>query len=302
LGVKPEPVEITTFPDGEIDIHVLNNVRGSDMFVVQPTCPPKVNDHLMELLLLIHTLRLASVKRLTVVIPYFGYARQDRKVKPRVPISASAVAQLLESVQPSRIVTCDLHSGQIQGFFHHTPVDNLYAEWEMVRYIKSKVEDVSSVTVVSPDAGGVNRAGRIADILDARDVVTCIKRRSIQDRSITMQIVGDVAGAVCFIVDDMIDTAGTLTKAANLLAENGASAVYAFATHGLFSGPAIERINKSVLVSVCVTDSIPQDKNLEICPKLQVVSLVPLLAKTIKRLHDEKSLAALFKEDYLQST
>jgi len=295
LGVEVEPCRVGAFSDGELDIRIENNVRGSDVFVIQPTCPP-VSNHLMELLLLIHTLKLSSAKRITAVIPYFGYARQDRKVKPRVPISASAVAQLIEKMGTHRVVTVDLHSGQIQGFFHKAPVDNLFAEKEFVNFIKKKDLNLSKTVIVSPDAGGVVRARRVADQVHVFSVVTILKRRAAANQIEQMQIVGDVSGCTCIIVDDMIDTAGTLTAAAQLLKDNGAERVLACATHGVFSGPAIERLNNSCLETICVSDSIPQEHNVSRCSKLVVLSLVTLLSQAILHLHMEKSLSILFDE------
>jgi ribose-phosphate pyrophosphokinase len=296
LDMKLEDCHVSSFADGEIDIHIKNNVRGADVYVIQPVSPPTVNKHLMELLLLIHTLKLSSAKRVTVVVPYYPYSRQDRKTKPRVPISASVVAQLIEAMGPHRMVTVDLHCGQIQGFFHKTPVDNLYAEAEMLKYITEKNIPPEELVIVSPDAGGVTRARRAADFIGAHGVVTIMKRRTHANQVDSMQMVGDVSGCVCLLIDDMIDTAGTLTKAAALLKENGATKVYAFATHGLFSDPALDRINKSVLEEVCVTDSLPQEKNLARCPKLKVLSIVSLLVEVIQRLHNEKSLSSLFPD------
>lgn len=294
LGVPLEPAVVGRFADGETNIQVMNNVRGSDIFIIQPTCTD-VNRHLMELLLLIHTLRLSSAKQITAVVPYYGYARQDRKTKPRVPISAAAVAQLIEAMGPNRIVTVDLHCGQIQGFFHHMPVDNLFAENQFVKYLEEKNFDLDKLTIVSPDAGGVTRARRVADRIGSNSIVTILKRRQVANQVSEMQLVGDVAGQTCVIVDDMIDTAGTLTKAASLLMELGATEVYALATHGLLSGPAVDRINDSVLQEVCVTDSIPQEENVAKCDKLKVLSIAPLLSDAILRLHHERSLSALFK-------
>jgi len=293
LRIQLEPSEIGQFADGELNIHIRNNVRGSDIYIVQPTCTD-VNKNLMELLLLIHTLKLSSAKRITAVVPYFGYARQDRKTKPRVPISASAVAQLIEKMGPSRLVTVDLHCGQIQGFFHDTPVDNLSAENQFYEYLNGKNFDKANLVIVSPDAGGVARARRVADMIHAFGVVTILKRRVAANVIDEMQLVGEVSGKICVIVDDMIDTAGTLTKAASLLKEQGATKVLCCATHGIFSGPAVERINASDLEEVCVTDSIPQSENLAKCPKLRIISVVPLLAEAIVRLHHERSLSALF--------
>jgi ribose-phosphate pyrophosphokinase len=197
---------------------------------------------------------------------------------------------------PHRLVTVDLHCGQIQGFFHKTPVDNLYAEAEMFKYLSEKQIPPEQLVIVAPDAGGVTRARRAADLLGAHGVVTIMKRRTHANQVDSMQMVGDVAGLTCILVDDMIDTAGTLTKAASLLKDNGAAKVYAFATHGLFSEPALTRINESVLEEVCVTDSLPQESNLERCPKLKVLSIVSLISEVIQRLHNEKSLSSLFPD------
>lgn len=294
LGVTLEKSDIKRFADGEINIHIHENVRGADVFVIQPLCPPNVNDAIMELLLLIHTLRLSSAKRVTAIVPYYAYGRQDRKVKPRVPISASVVAQLIEAMNPSRVVTVDLHCGQIQGFFHNTPVDNLFAENEIILHLKSHNFPPSKLVIVSPDAGGVMRANRVADKMKARNVVTILKRRLEANKIDSMQVVGDVTGTISVIVDDMIDTGGTLCKAAELLKKNGAEQVYAVATHGVFSQTAMEKINESCLEEVCVTDSLPQTENQKKCPKLKVVSLAPLLAEVIRRLHNEQSLSNLF--------
>src|SRR3989338_610885 len=257
-----------------------------------------VNSNLMELLLLLHTLRFSSAKRITAIVPYFAYARQDRKTKPRVHISASVVAQLIEAMHPDRLVTVDLHCGQIQGFFHHTPVDNLYAENQILEYLKGKgfLTNPESLCIVSPDAGGVGRATRVANKTGAKHIVTILKRRVAAGQVDSMQLVGDVSGLICVIVDDMIDTAGTLCKAAQLLKDNGAAQVYAFTTHGLLSGPACDRINSSCLEEVCVTDSIPQEARIAVCPKLTVISLADLLADAIYRLHNEESLSELFTE------
>eukprot|EP01088_Endostelium_zonatum_P012229 TRINITY_DN26416_c0_g1_i1.p1 TRINITY_DN26416_c0_g1~~TRINITY_DN26416_c0_g1_i1.p1 ORF type:complete len:393 (+),score=91.09 TRINITY_DN26416_c0_g1_i1:86-1180(+) len=291
---------ISTFADGELSIQIDSNIRGTDAFIIQPTCPD-VNKNLMELLLLIHTLNLASAKRVTAVVPYFGYARQDRKTKPRVPISASAVSQLIEAMGPDRLITVDLHCGQIQGFFHHIPVDNLLAEKELVAYLRSsllKKYTLDELAVVSPDAGGVQRAQLVADELSVASVVTIIKRRAAANQIQSMQVVGTVVDKVCLIVDDIIDTAGTLCKAAGLLKDSGAKSVMAIATHGVFSQGAVDRIQASVLESVVVTDSIPQYENIAKSKKLHVISLAPLLARAIKRVHEEKSLSVLFTPEH----
>ncbi len=289
LDIKLEETDIGRFADGETKIHIINNIRGADVFIIQPTCPPNVNDNLVELLLLINTLRLSSAKRITAVIPYYGYARQDQKVKPRVPISAAAVARLLYSMEVDRVLTLDLHCNQIQGFFPPSiPVDNLFAENEMIVVLRQ----YEGAVIVSPDAGGVKRARRIADKLGGLRIATILKRREVENQVASMEMVGCVDGDTCIIVDDMIDTAGTLCKAASLLKDNGALRVIACATHGVFSMPAMERIDLSCLETIYVTDSIPQEKNKS--KKIQVVSVAPLLGKAISRLHREESLSGLF--------
>lgn len=297
--------QVGKFADGEINVAIDVNVRGRDVYIIQPTCGSQagtgggsVNDHLMELLLLAHTLRLASAASVTAVVPYFGYARQDRKVKARTPISASAVAQLIEAMHVDRVLTVDLHCGQIQGFFHGTPVDNLYAENLMAAWVKRQAFD--PLVIVSPDAGGVARARRVADIVCCSSVATIIKRRMCANEVASAELVGAVAGAHCVIVDDMVDTAGTLCKAAELLVANGAASVHACATHGLFSGPAVARIQGcAALTNVVVTNSIPQV--LERWPaeasKLTVLDLTDLLASAIHRLHARESLSELFRAD-----
>lgn len=295
LKIPLEERVIQPFQDGEISIKVVNNVRGADMFIIQPCCRPNVNDNLIELCLLINTLKLASTKRINVVMPYYPYGRQDRKTEARVPISASLVAQLVETCGIHRVIALDLHCGQIQGFFREVPVDHLFAEQEMAKWVKSKNFDLSHLFIVSPDAGGVTRAQKAADLVGAAGVVTILKRRVKANQVQSMQIVGDVKDADCVLVDDMIDTAGTLAKAAALLKEKGARSIRAFATHGLFSGSALQVISESELDEVCVTDSIPQHNNLPLCPKLCVASVVGLLAEAICRVHNEESLACLFQ-------
>lgn len=295
LHLEPEPVTCGRFADGEINIQIENNVRGADVFLIQPTCPPDINSHLVELLLLLQTLQLSSAKRITCVLPYYGYARQDRKTKPRVPISAAAVATMIETMGADRLLTLELHCGQLQGFFRQIPVDNLYAENEFIEKLLLLNINPQNIAIVSPDAGGVTRARRMADKIGAAAVVTILKRRVAANQIESMQLVGDVKDFHCFIVDDIIDTAGTIVKAADLLVAAGSLSVYAIATHGVFSGPAMERLSGSRIQEVWVTDSIPQTANQAKCDKLKVISVAPLLAEAIARLHEEKSLSRLFE-------
>ena len=295
LKLDLEDAEIGRFADGEVKIQLNDNVRGGDAFIIQPMSPPKVDNNFMELLLLINTLRLASAKRITVVIPYFGYARQDQKTKPRVPISASAVARMIYSMQPNRVMTVDLHCGQIQGFFPPSiPVDHLFAENEMITILSEFIRnsEIENILIVSPDAGGVTRANRIADKLGANGVVTILKRRLEANKVESMEMVGDVRDSLCIIADDMIDTGGTLCKAAKLLKDNGAGMVVAMATHGIFSSDALQKITDSCLERVYVTDTICQGANQ--CDKLHIISLASLLANAIERVHSEQSLSDLF--------
>lgn len=269
--------EIGRFANGEIKICIKDNIRGDDVFILQPTCMSpdldSINTALMELLLLIHTCKLASARRVTAVVPHFAYARQDRKTEARVPISASAVAQLIMSMGIDRVLTVDLHCGQIQGFFHNVPVDNLYAIPVFVRRYKQDFpdQDPADIAIVSPDAGGVARARLVADKLNAHQVVTILKRRVEAGKVESMQIVGDVTGLTCWIIDDMVDTCGTLVGAVRQLKQSGAKEVYAFATHGILTDPAIDRINEcDDLKLLYVTDTIPQKEHSERCPKLRV--------------------------------
>eukprot|EP00667_Euglena_gracilis_P014459 EG_transcript_14984 len=300
LGVELTPARVGQFANGEIDIKILGNVRGDDVFILQPTCASSgsidLNTSVMELLLLIHTLRLASAKRITAVVPHFAYARQDRKTEARVPISASAVAQLLMAMSVDRVIIVDLHCGQIQGFFHNTPVDNLYGYFLFAEYFMYKYgAKTKEFVIVAPDAGAVEKARNLADKLSASHVVTILKRRVEKNKVDSMQIVGDVAGRACIIVDDMVDTAGTMVKGVCLLKENGATDIYACCTHGVFSDPACERLNAcDALKEMIVTDSIPQEANQAKCPKIRVISLAPLLAKAILSVHEETSLSLLF--------
>jgi len=292
--------DVKTFANGDISIKVKENVRGDDCFVIQPTTGTSeidVNTALMELLLMIHTLRLSSAKRITAIIPYFAYSRQDRKTTSRVPISASATAQLIQSMGVDRVVTLDLHCGQIQGFFRNMPVDNLQMFPEFQNYIrKCEWFKPEETVVVSPDAGGVERANVLADCIGASHIVTILKRRVKANEVDSMQTVGNVKGFVCVIVDDMVDTGGTLCKACDLLKEMGAKKVVACASHGILTDPACDRINKcDALDELVVSDSIPQEEATAKSGKLTVLSIAPLVAETIERIHKENSVSELFK-------
>lgn len=290
---------VTKFQDGEVNVMVNENVRGKDVYIVQPTCTP-VNENLMELMLMISTLRRASARRITAVIPYYGYARQDRKMTARVPISAADVARLLEAMGVDRVVAVDLHCGQIQGFFGpRVPVDNLDGGTVGVKYFGMK--NLEDPVVVSPDAGGVYRAKKFREgLLKMHGVeaglAMIIKQRNKPGEVERMDLVGSVNGSDVIIVDDMIDTAGTLCKAAGELKNHGAKSVYAFASHGIFSGPANERIAKSALEEVCVTDTIPLNEGCADNVKIKTLSVGKLLAGAIKRIHQKQSVSALFSE------
>lgn len=289
LGVPLCDTAITTFSDGELMVQINENVRGSDAFVVQPTCPP-VNDNLMELLLIIDALKRASAGRITAVIPYYGYARQDRKVQPRVPISSKLVADLITAAGANRVLAVDLHAGQIQGFFN-IPVDHLYGAMVIVEYIRR--QNFKDLVIVSPDAGGVERARAFARKLQC-SLAIIDKRREMANVSQVMHVIGDVRDRDTLILDDMIDTAGTTTQAAQALKDNGSRRVFAASTHAVLSGPAIDRINGSVLEEVIVTNTIPMDSKQERCKKLTVLSIGSLLADAIRRIHEETSISSLF--------
>merc|ERR1712154_590930 len=293
MGTKLSALKIGRYADGEIAIQILENVRGKDVFIVQPTCPPGVNDNLMELILLISTMRRASAHSITAVLPYYGYARQDRKMRSRVPISAADVARLLESVGVDRVVAVDLHCGQIQGFFGpNTPCDNLDGSVVALPYFASKGLNLSpnKTVVVSPDAGGVYRAKQFREGLNAMGLnaglAMIIKQREAANKVSRMDLVGDVDGCDCIIVDDMIDTAGTLCKAGAEIKKRGGNRIYAFATHGLFSGPAIERIENSSFEKVICTNSVPlTEERANATTKIEQVSIAGLLAKAIYSVH-----------------
>jgi len=290
LDVQLGNAEVRRFSDGEVMIEIAENVRGGDVFVMQSTCTP-VNDHLMELLLMLDAFRRASAKRITAVIPYFGYSRQDRKVSPRVPISAKLVADLITAAGASRVLTVDLHAGQIQGFFD-IPVDNLFATPVLLKDMQERLRS-GPVAVVSPDPGGVERARAFAKRLDAT-LAIIDKRRARPNEVAEMRVVGDVEGQTAVIVDDIVDTAGTLATAAAALRDAGATEVIACCTHPVLSGPAIDRIRDSTLASLVVTDTIPLRATGQGCDKIKVLSVAKLLAEAIRRTHREESISSLF--------
>jgi ribose-phosphate pyrophosphokinase len=290
LDVPLGNAEVRRFSDGEVMVEIAENVRGGDVFVVQSTCTP-VNDTLMELLLMLDAFRRASAKRITAVIPYFGYARQDRKVSPRVPISAKLVADLITAAGASRVLTIDLHAGQIQGFFD-IPVDNLFATPVLLKEMQERLRN-GPVAVVSPDPGGVERARAFAKRLDAT-LAIIDKRRARANEVAEMRVVGDVEGQTAVIVDDIVDTAGTLATAAAALREAGATEVIACCTHPVLSGPAIDRIRDSQLSTLVVTDTIPLRPEGKACAKIAVRSVAYLLAEAIRRTHREESISSLF--------
>ncbi len=289
LGMKLGGATVTTFSDGEIQIEINENVRGDDVFIIQSTCAP-VNKNLVELLLMIDALKRSSARRITAVIPYYGYARQDKKVAPRVPISAKLVADLIVVAGVDRVITMDLHASQIQGFFR-IPVDNLFAAPVILKYIKEKFNN--NITVVSPDAGGVERARAFAKRLGA-GLAIIDKRRDKPNEAKAMAVIGDVAGRKTIIIDDMADTAGTLTEAAGALRANGAAEVHACCTHPVLSGPAVNRIRGSALDSLIVTDTIPLTGRASKEEKIKVLSVAPLVGEAIIRSHRGDSVTSLF--------
>jgi ribose-phosphate pyrophosphokinase len=291
LGTKLGEATVASFSDGEIRVKIEENVRGGDVFVVQSSCQP-VNDSLMELLIIIDALKRSSANRITAVIPYFGYARQDRKDQPRVPISAKLVADLISTAGTDRVLTMDLHAGQIQGFFN-LPVDHLYALPVLLDYITKQTVKVSDLVVVSPDAGGVERARAFAKRLEA-NLAIIDKRREGPNQTQIMNIIGDVAGKSALLLDDMIDTAGTIVKGAQACMDRGAREVWTACTHAVLTGPALDRINESCLKQVIVTNSIPLRGKELICPKLHQLSVAPLLGEAIRRIHEDESVSSLF--------
>jgi len=290
LSVPLGNAGVKTFSDGEVMVEIGENVRGRDVYVVQSTCAP-TNNNLMELLVMTDALKRASASTITAVIPYYGYARQDRKAAPRTPISAKLVADLVTTAGVDRVVTIDLHAAQIQGFFN-IPVDNLYAAPVILNYLKERFAG-QDLVMVTPDAGGTERARAFAKRLEC-PMAVIDKRRTGPNVAEVMHLIGDVKGKVAIILDDMIDTAGTLTQAAGALKQNGAALIYAAATHGVLSGPAIDRLNGSVIEEILLTDSIPLGEKAERTSKIRVLSVAPLLGEAIRRIHEDESVSSLF--------
>jgi ribose-phosphate pyrophosphokinase len=289
LQIPLGKANVKKFSDGEIQVEIEENVRGMDVFVVQSTCTP-VNVYLMELLIMMDAMKRASAERVTAVMPYYGYARQDRKVAPRAPITAKLIADLITTAGASRVLTIDLHAGQIQGFFN-IPVDHLYSAPVMIEFIKKKFAD--NLVIVSPDAGGVERARAFGKRLGAT-LAIIDKRRPEPNQSSVMNIIGEIKGKTALLMDDMVDTAGTLTQSAEALRAAGAKSAVACCTHPVLSGAAIERINKSALQELVVTDTIPLREEAESCKKIVVLSVSKLLGEAIKRIHNNDSVSSLF--------
>jgi len=293
LGVSLGQARLKRFPDTEVSFQIDENIRGTDIFVVQPTCAngaASVDQHIMELMIMIDAFRRSSAARITAVIPYYGYARQDRKDKPRVPISAKLVANVLSAAGANRVLTMDLHKAQIQGFFD-IPVDHLFAAPVIIDYL-SRME-YQNLTMVAPDAGGAERARAYAKRLNA-ELAVIDKRRTEDGTAEVMNVVGEVSGRTCIIQDDIIDTAGTITKAAAALKANGAERIFACAVHGVLSGPAIDRIEKSPIDKMIVTNTIPLTGDKAKCEKIKVLSVARLLGQAIKSIHEETSVSSLF--------
>jgi ribose-phosphate pyrophosphokinase len=290
LHVPLGDAEVSRFSDGEVFVQVNENVRGTDVFIIQPTCPP-VNDSLMELLIMIDAFKRSSAHRITAVLPYYGYARQDRKVQGRMPISAKLVADLLEAAGVDRVLALDLHAGQIQGFFN-VPVDHLFAgPVVMIDYLRKK--DLKDAVIVAPDAGGVERARAIAKRLSA-GLAIIDKRREGPNSAVAMHLIGDVDGRDAVVIDDMIDTAGTLAQAVGAVQREGARRILACGVHPVLSGPAIERIKASPIEEVVVTNSIPLSADKRTAARITVLTVAPLLGEAIRRIHDEESVSTLF--------
>lgn len=291
LGTRLGRISMETFSDGEICAEITENVRGRDVFIIQPTCQP-CNNHLMELMVMIDAMRRASVKRVTAVVPYYGYSRQDRKPRSaRVPITAKVVANMLASVKLDRLLTVDLHADQIQGFFD-LPVDNVYASPILLKDIWQQRHE--NLLVVSPDVGGVVRARALAKRLGDADLAIIDKRRPKANVSEVMNIIGDVAGKNCVIVDDLVDTAGTLCKAAGALKDHGAVSVSAYCTHAVLSGNAIDNIEQSVLDELVVSNTIPLSEQAQRCARIRQLSVAEMLAETIRRIHMEESVSEMY--------
>ncbi len=290
LKMKLTEASIRRFSDMEIFVEIQENVRGEDVFLVQSTSFP-ANDHLMELMIALDALRRASAARVTAVIPYFGYARQDRKPGPRTPISAKLVANLITEAGADRVLTVDLHAAQIQGFFD-IPVDHLFARPVIVADVKEHFK-TDNLMIVSPDVGGVVRARSLAGRLGA-DLAIVDKRRERDNQSEVMNIIGDVEGRDCILFDDIVDTAGTLCNAAGAIMSAGAKSVSAYVTHGVLSGPAVERVEKSALQSLVVSDSISQPEHVKQCKNIRILSMAPLLAEAVQRIAEESSVSSLF--------
>src|SRR5213596_1119214 len=289
LGVEPGQARLRRCPDSEVSFQIDENIRGADVFVVQPTCTP-VDQHIIELLIMIDAFRRSSAARITAVLPYYGYARQDRKDKPRVPISAKLVANVLSAAGTNRVLTMDLHKAQIQGFFD-IPVDHLFAAPVIIDHLSRL--DYPKLTIVSPDAGGAERARAYAKRLDA-ELAIIDKRRSDDGTAEVMNVIGDVEGRTCILQDDIIDTAGTITKGAMALKENGASQVFACAVHGVLSGTAIERLEQAPIDQVILTNTIPLMDRARGCSKIKQLSVARLLGQAIKSIHEETSVSSLF--------
>jgi ribose-phosphate pyrophosphokinase len=289
IGIRLGEAEVKTFSDGEIQVEISENVRGKDVFVLQSTCAP-VNDHLVELLLMLDAFKRASAQRITAVMPYYGYARQDKKVASRVPISAKLVADILTVAGADRLITLDLHAGQIQGFFN-IPVDNLFAAPVLLEHIRQELKN--DTVIVSPDAGGVERARAFAKRLHTQ-LAIIDKRRVAPNQAEAMHVVGDVQGKVAVILDDMVDTAGTLTQATSALKEHGALEVHACCAHAVLSGPAVDRITESEIKTLVVTNTNPLNGKAKACDKIRVLSVSKLLAEAIHRSHTGSSVSSLF--------
>ncbi|MFT5000587.1 MAG: ribose-phosphate pyrophosphokinase [Paracoccaceae bacterium] len=296
--IKLIDTRVERFNDAEIFVEVYENVRGEDMFIIQPTSNP-ANDNLMELLIMTDALRRSSASRITAVIPYFGYARQDRRTKARTPITAKLVANMLSRAGIERVLTMDLHATQIQGFFD-IPVDNLYASPVFAMEIEHAFPKLDNLMVISPDVGGVGRARELAKRLDL-DLAVVDKRRAAAGEVAEMNVIGEVSGRTCLIVDDLVDTAGTLCKAAEKLIEKGAAEVHAYITHGVLSGPAVERVDNSVMKSLVITDSIEPTKHVKASKKIRIVPTAPILAQAILNIANGTSVSSLFESETLRT-